>query len=344
VHSCLTIHELVRQYEPVLRCSGAENYYPLNVLDYVRRCSLYAAGGTTPLLPEGQVTLRALGREYADDPACYLKFVETHKPAPQIVCSPEQERLWRLWLAAGDRGRQASRQQWAQFVREAGLAPYVRPAARLQLPAWLRLDLPQEIVQGAEESYRAIQKEKPHSYAYYYRYKADRASGYHVLQYWFFYAFNDWASSYGGVNDHEADWENVTLFLKLGDDGLAPQYAAYSWHNWRETRPWGEVELAGGTHPVVYVGRGSHASFFAAGKYILALDYAPGDGLSIGPGQAHPWRGRISLQGKPWAARYAGLWGARYGLGRTAPGGPKFNRDGTVRDKWRDPVGWAGLR
>jgi hypothetical protein len=30
-------------------------------------------------------------------------------------------------------------------------------------------------------------------------------TGYTVLQYWYFYAFNDWRSTYFGVNDHEAD-------------------------------------------------------------------------------------------------------------------------------------------
>ena len=33
------------------------------------------------------------------------------------------------------------------------------------------------------------------------------------LQYWFFYAFNDWRSTFAGVNDHEADWELVTVYL-----------------------------------------------------------------------------------------------------------------------------------
>src|SRR3712207_8213752 len=33
--------------------------------------------------------------------------------------------------------------------------------------------------------------------------------GYTICQYWFFYAFNDWRSTFHGVNDHEADWEMV---------------------------------------------------------------------------------------------------------------------------------------
>jgi hypothetical protein len=338
------IRKLVCTYEPLLRFSVEENYYPLNVVDYVRRCSLYDEDGATPVVPEGKVTLRGLSRRYANDPSYYLKFVESHRPAPKVAYSPQQERLWRLWLEVGGRGKQASRAQWEQFVQEADLAPYVSPEAKLQLPSWLRLDLPPEIVQGAEESYQEIQEEKPNRYAYYYRYKADRTSGYRVLQYWFFYAFNDWASSFGGMNDHEADWECVTLFFKRSSERLEPQYVTYSWHVWRETRPWCEVELDGESHPVVYVGRGSHASYFEPGRYIFEMDYAQGDDLAIGPGHGCPWRGRIGLHGQRWVNRYAGLWGARYGRGRTAPGGPRFNRDGTVRAKWRDPVGWAGLR
>jgi hypothetical protein len=29
----------------------------------------------------------------------------------------------------------------------------------------------------------------------------------------FFYPMNDWRSTFGGVNDHEADWEQVTVLL-----------------------------------------------------------------------------------------------------------------------------------
>jgi hypothetical protein len=36
--------------------------------------------------------------------------------------------------------------------------------------------------------------------------------GYVVIQYWFFYAYNDWGTSHGGVNDHEGDWEAVFVF------------------------------------------------------------------------------------------------------------------------------------
>jgi hypothetical protein len=43
---------------------------------------------------------------------------------------------------------------------------------------------------------------------------------------------------------------------------------------------------------------------------------------------------------------YRGLWGLYVAdpvAGENAPAGPKFQRDGTVRRCWHDPVGWAGL-
>ena len=40
-----------------------------------------------------------------------------------------------------------------------------------------------------------------------------------MLQYWYFYLFNDWRSSFHGVNDHEADWEMVTVYLVDDVDG-----------------------------------------------------------------------------------------------------------------------------
>src|SRR6185503_18219894 len=47
-----------------------------------------------------------------------------------------------------------------------------------------------------------------------------------------------------------------------------------------------------------------------------------------------------------WAHHYRGLWGlyARDPVaGENAPAGPKYNRDGSIRQAWYDPVGWAGL-
>ena len=47
-------------------------------------------------------------------------------------------------------------------------------------------------------------------------------AGADVLQYLFFFAMNDWRSSFAGVNDHEADWEQIFVYLPEGRDGGPP--------------------------------------------------------------------------------------------------------------------------
>ena len=76
------------------------------------------------------------------------------------------------------------------------------------------------------------------------------------------------------------------------------------------------------------------------------VDYARGDGVAIGPGQPLTWTPEILSDDLPWVSAYRGLWGldTRDPIGgERAPAGPKFDRDGTVRHAWRDPLGWAGL-
>jgi hypothetical protein len=202
-----------------------------------------------------------------------------------------------------------------------------------------------------------------------------------------------------GVNDHEADWEMVYVYLsELSDGTVAPEWAAYASHDFSGDdlrRRWDDPELEKvGEHPVIYAGAGSHASYYAPGDYLAELelpflkplvrmvdllqklgrrlirqsrgeaeieasgpsfnifripfvDYARGDGLSIGPGGARPWGQPVQLdQAQTWALNYRGLWGlyARDPIaGENAPAGPVYNRDGTMRRSWYDPLGWAGL-
>jgi hypothetical protein len=76
------------------------------------------------------------------------------------------------------------------------------------------------------------------------------------------------------------------------------------------------------------------------------VDYARGDGLSIGPGGDHDWTPVLLDPVPGWVSEYHGLWGfyAQDPVsGENAPAGPKYNRDGTIRRTWHNPVGWAGL-
>jgi hypothetical protein len=81
--------------------------------------------------------------------------------------------------------------------------------------------------------------------------------------------------------------------------------------------------------------------------HIPFVDYARGDGLTIGPGGQKAWDLPHLLSPPPaWVTGYRGLWGfyARDPFaGENAPAGPMYNRDGTVRQSWYDPVRWAGL-
>ncbi|HLI02248.1 MAG TPA: hypothetical protein VKV06_15775, partial [Acidimicrobiales bacterium] len=76
------------------------------------------------------------------------------------------------------------------------------------------------------------------------------------------------------------------------------------------------------------------------------VDYCRGDGETAGPGQAQPWQANLIDDNTPWVRDYRGLWGLdtddRFG-GERAPAGPRYERHGSVRRAWSDPLGWAGL-
>src|SRR4030042_1503981 len=98
-----------------------------------------------------------------------------------------------------------------------------------------------------------------------------------VVQYWFFYAYND-----APLNDHEGDWEMIELIL---DSAQNPTSVAYSlpWKGQRAS--WGDVDKVDSTHPVVYVARGSHANYFRPyqGRLGLGGDQVGGGGLGLKP-------------------------------------------------------------
>ena len=87
------------------------------------------------------------------------------------------------------------------------------------------------------------------------------------------------------------------------------------------------------------------SSHHEAGVGIPYLDYARGDGRVIGAG-GEPWDAVVIDDSTPWVGGYRGLWGLDTGDrlgGERGPAGPRYERDGTVRPSWADPVGWAGL-
>lgn len=89
-----------------------------------------------------------------------------------------------------------------------------------------------------------------------------------------------------------------------------------------------------------------HYTGSAAGLGIPFVDYARGDGIAIGPEQDASWSPVVIGDDTPWVRDYQGLWGLdtrdRFG-GERAPSGPRYERDGSVRVSWANPLGWAGL-
>ena len=92
-------------------------------------------------------------------------------------------------------------------------------------------------------------------------------TGDYAVQYWFLYIFNF------RLNEHESDWEQITVRL---DADKNPTQVLYSAHEGANTRSWGEIQTEG-EHPVVYPALGSHANYFTAGPPSRAGGLQAGD-------------------------------------------------------------------
>jgi hypothetical protein len=381
-------YELLRRYEPILHFTKGEIFFPTDIDRYVQHCSLWishADGTEEQLLAEGQVSLEDLAeaRDLETDAVLYLRFVDP----------PSLSKVARRALREGGLSGRARRRGWtpgqARLARVGYLSRVVD--ALFTLTLFARGKVPGAVAAIAEEESRAIdaQGEK---YVYYGR--VFRDSGWIGLQYWYFYRYDDWRTAFEGVNDHEADWETIFVFLYADTDGtLRPRWAVFSCHDFTGDdlrRRWddrAQLELVG-DHPVAYIGAGSHAAYYRPGEYLIEseipplrrvapvwnwlqnfwektiqrgasattagqnlfaipfVEYARGNGLSVGPGQEEEWEAVLLDPPPPWLTDFRGLWGlyARDPIGgENAPAGPMYNRDGTPRGSWYDPLGYAGL-
>ena len=93
-----------------------------------------------------------------------------------------------------------------------------------------------------------------------------------AIEYWLLYLYNDF------YDQHEADWEGVTVVLENG----APLGAAYSQHQGRKWIAWSDLGKTA-THPVVYVARGSHADYPKAGRYSIHVCWTTRHGRRCAP-------------------------------------------------------------
>jgi hypothetical protein len=157
---------------------------------------------------------------------------------------------------------------------------------------------------------------------------AVEANGTLWLQYWFFYFYNDYHLALN-IGLHEGDWEMVQLRMH----GDAPDIAVYAQHRNAEQRPWAHVTKVPGdaNRPMVYVARGSHASYFEPGFHETEAWYDLADGKRNSP--------RCALEvvddaAPPWIA-WPGVWGdtpSRVGgIDQPSPRGP------SAHAQWTNP-------
>ena len=103
-------------------------------------------------------------------------------------------------------------------------------------------------------------------------YRVQGAHGRFYIDYWWFFRFNDFPEFDAAqrcerdfrplCGDHEGDWEGVTVVTSPEDPDVVG-YVAYAAHNGTARYTPSQLELEGpdDTRPVVYVARGSHASY-----------------------------------------------------------------------------------
>jgi hypothetical protein len=386
---------LLRRFEPVVRSTKGDKFFPMDVEPYVRACSLWVqrpGEEAVCVVPEGKLDLDRLPQQPLDEAGAvhFLKFMDPHDIAEPGSRTGRFRMFGRRAARSFKESREAFRAGRGRLARVGYFSRFVDALYSITLLA--RGRVPGESAAAASVSYERIMAEGEH---YRYHGRVTCENGWVVLQYWLFYPFNDWRSGFFGANDHEADWEKICVYLSESDGGeVRPEWVAYAAHNYAGDnlrRRWDDPEVEKvGEHPVIYVGAGSHASYYAPGEYLTELniplpsplartantvrgfwkerlgqyageggggpgylhipfvDYARGDGLSIGAGGDREWDPpRLMLDPPPrWVSGYRGLWGlyARDPFeGEDAPAGPMYNRDKSANRVWYDPVGWAGL-
>jgi len=372
--------ELLRAYEPIVRYTNGELFFPTGVEGYLAECDLLV--GTSEddarvLVPQGELTTETLASFDAPvGESLYLRLVQ--QPLNGVELRRWRSRPDRIHFSAP--GRLARVGLFARLM-DAGFT----------LSLLLRGSVPGGTAAAAQIKYARSRKSDPR---YVYHGRVTRENGWICLHYLFFHFMNDYRSTFNGVNDHEADWEQVFVYLEDAPDGQRPIWIAAAAHDYTGDelrRRWDDPTLdREGDHPIINAGAGSHASYFEQGEYLTEVpipafrglgnflevlrefwrdklrqpdpgdlratlsaalsvpfvDYARGDGKVIGPGQTEEWSPVLIDDSTDWVAGYRGLFGLdthdRF-AGERAPAGPKYNRSGTVRQSWNDPIGFAGL-
>jgi Membrane domain of glycerophosphoryl diester phosphodiesterase len=163
-----------------------------------------------------------------------------------------------------------------------------------------------------------------------------------ALQYWLFYAFNQFN------NLHEGDWEMIQLVFEADDAAEAleepPVEVGYSSHEGAERAGWGDekLDIVDGTHPVVYPAAGSHANKYTDALYLgssaeagVGCDDTRGPHVELRPDvRTIPSDPSAAAEAFPWIG-FAGRWGELQRGFFNGPTGPN------LKSQWTAPIEWA---
>ena len=266
---------LLRRFEPVIRFTKGEWFYPMDCEPYVDACSLWVKRPDEDaicVVPPGELTLDRLSQQ-PEDTTGAVHYLKIRNPT-----NDEKRGLWARWRAR----RSHTNPDWPKETFRAGRGRLARVGyisrladALFSLALLARGRVPGGDVEGGRVLYGRFM-EKGQRFTYHGN--VVRQDGWIVLRYWLFYAFNDWRSNVFGANDHEADWEKLFVFLSESESGeVRPEWVAYAAHE--ETgddlrRRWDDPELEKiGEHPVAYVCAGSHATRYFRGEYLTELAF-----------------------------------------------------------------------
>jgi hypothetical protein len=188
---------LLRTYEPIVRLTEGELFFPAAVEEYVSCCELLErrrGDATEVVVGKGELTLDRLAEVGATGTGghLFLRFVDRPFSRQQVA----------RWRRRADRPRFRNA---GRLARVGVLSRIIDALMRMSL--FVRGSVAYGAAAAAETQYGERMRRDHHPYYG----RVIRSGGYVALQYWMFYAFNDWRSRVYGVNDHEADWEQVVV-------------------------------------------------------------------------------------------------------------------------------------
>jgi hypothetical protein len=372
--------DLLLKFEPVVLFTKGEQFFPVDVDHYVDESSLWEHtpnGRDELVVKQGELTLEKLTetRPAAFGTIRYLRFVENlnlieaaQVLADQVALRRHLGNHFRTGIGRLARGGFLPRLVDGLF----SLSFLLRGKVSAATAAAAELDYNEMFSEEKKYTYygRVVRQNgwTILQYWFFYCFNSWR-SGFHGV--------NDHESDWELANIYlyEDNGQLIPEWVAYASHDFKGDDLRRRWDDQDE------LKMING-HPIIFAGAGSHASYFHRGEYqaqvdlplpswfsglirawnklwtytlgqpavssfhIPFVDFARGDGIGIGPTRRRLWSPVLIDETTPWVSQYRGLWGlfARDPIsGENAPAGPMYNRDGSPRGSWYDPLGFAGL-